>query len=249
MKTLFFFLLIAITSFSAICQDMPKKQRDQYENIMFEPFDVRLKAIDEWLKKNPNDAWYHYMKASVLAQMNEDDQAKKHYEISIQLDSTIAMNYFEMANLISSDSKDSAKVKQALVYMNKAILLAPDEDYYKIERAYLYIDLNDYVAADKEADYLLSRPQFDLMAPELLKIETLFLLGKKDQLFQFIEKHDLSDNGEFMGLKQCLILASIYEEMGDFEKVCKLYRGAAEPFLMMEEQVPELLTSKLAKCK
>jgi hypothetical protein len=87
------------------------------------------------------------------------------------------------------------------------------------------------------------------MAAEQLKIETLYQSGRMDELKTFIVKHDLSEEGEFIGFDFCIMLASVYTEMGENEKACKLYKGAAEFFLMLEEDVPEDLVEKLKGCK
>lgn len=236
-----------ICSFQLTAQTIPNKFIDFYEEIQMVEFGKKLEMLDAVIKKNPNEPWYYWMKASVYDLMNDDDKTLENYNKALVLNPEFSGAHASLARFLYNN--DSTQLELALNHINKAIQLEPEDEFYHIDRGEIYLAMKKYDEAMKEADYALTLKDFDIMAAERFKIEVLHAQGKKEELKQFVKQHDLSMEGEFLGTKFALMLASVYEEMGENEKACMLYRGAAEPYLVMEEQIPEFISDKLGKCK
>jgi len=247
-------LLLTLFIFSSFgpqlfAQMMPDKYNELNTKISMVSFDEIFKILDKAIKKNPNDPWYYWIKASVYDIKGEDDKVLENYEKALALDANFSPGHGSLARFMRYNyEEDMSKMNIALTHINIAIQLDPEEDYYRIDRGYIYLALKKFDLAEAEADRALSLPQFGLMEAEQLKINTLYEAGKKDELTAFVKKYDLSDEGPMLGTKFATLLASIYEEIGDKEKACNLYNGIAQPYIMMDEKLPENITAKLKKC-
>lgn len=246
----FIFILSISFSFQIAAQTLPDQFVDFYHELEMVQFDQKFKMLDKAIKSAPNEPWYYWMIASVYDQKGDNDKAIENYEKSLKIDSNFSAGHASLGRLLRYNyEEDTTKILQALEHINKAIKLEPKEDYYRIDRGYIYLLLGKFDLAENEANYTLNLLSFDIMAAEQLKIETLNLAGKKEELKEFVKQHDLSNEGEFLGTNFCVMLASVYEEMGEQNKACKLYHGAAEPYLVMEEEIPENISLKLKMCK
>jgi tetratricopeptide (TPR) repeat protein len=203
--------------------------------------------LDEAIESDPTEPWFYQEKGTIYYFKGEIDKSIENFNQALELDSNSSGSHALLARLVYSS--DSTTYDLALKHINKAIQIEPENDHYHIDRAYIYLSLKNFEEANKEADYILSLNDFDRMAAERLKIETLYKSGNTTQLKAFIVEHDLSNEGEFLGTKFCLTLASIYHQVGEPDKACKLIRGAAEPYLMMEEEIPDFLVEQLDLCK
>ncbi|WP_300661480.1 hypothetical protein [Fluviicola sp.] len=246
----FIFILSISFSFQIAAQTLPDKFVDFYEELESVPFNEKFKILDKAIKNAPNEPWYYWMMASVYDLKGDNDKAIENFEKSLKIDANFSAAHASLSRLLRYNyMEDTTKILQALEHINTAIKLEPKEDYYRIDRGYIYLLLGKFDLAENEANYALNLPDFDVMAAEQLKIETLNLAGKKEELKEFVKQHDLSNEGEFLGTNFCLMLASVYEEIGEQNKACKLYHGAAEPYLIMEEEIPEDISQKLKICK
>lgn len=246
MKTLEIIAFLLLV-FQLKAQSIPEKYNDFYFELEELPYDKKFKKLDEAIKKNPSEPWFYQEKGSIYYFKGDIDKSIENFKKALEIDPNYSSTYALLARFIYMN--DSTTYDIALEHINKAILLDPEEDFYHIDRGKIYLLLKRFDDADKEANYTLALKDFDVMAAEQLKIETLYQSGRMDELKTFIVKHDLSEEGEFIGFDFCIMLASVYTEMGENEKACKLYKGAAEFFLMLEEDVPEDLVEKLKGCK
>lgn len=243
LKTIGFLLL----AFQLEAQTIPEKYNDFYFELEELPYDKKFKKLDEAIKKNPSEPWFYQEKGSIYYFKGDIDKSIENYKKALEIDPNYSSTYALLARFIYMN--DSTTYDIALEHINKAILLDPEDDFYHIDRGKIYLLLKRFDDADKEANYTLALEGFDVMAAEQLKIETLYQSGRMDELKTFIVKHDLSDEGEFLGIDFCVMLGSVYEELGDVDKACKLYHGAAEPFLMLDEEMPDYIVEKLKGCK
>lgn len=243
-------IIAIISSLQIAAQTIPSKFVDFYEELEMVTYDKKFEMLDKAIKSSPNEPWYYWMAATVYDTKGDNDKAFKSYEKAIMIDPDFSGGHASFARFFRYHyAEDTLLMSQALKHINQAIKLEPEEDYYRIDRGYIYLLLGKFDLAEKEADYALSLPEFDRMAAEQLKIETLNKAGKKKDLQEFVKQHDLSNEGEFLGTDFCLMLASIYEEIGEQNKACKLYKGAVEPYLIMEMEIPESISIKLKTCE
>ena len=233
-----------------VAQTIPSEYLNFYQDLETVTYEEKFKRLEEVITHYPEEPWFIWMRASVYDQMGEEEKAMEEYQKSLDLDSNFSGGHASLARFIRYNyTDDQIKMKSALKHINRAIELEPDDEYYKIDRGYIYLALKEFDKAEADADYTLSLVEFDVMAAQQLKIETLYQSGKKAALKEFVQAHDLSNEGEFLGTNFCIMLAEIYEELGDAEKSCKLYHGASQPYIYMEEEIPDNIKKKLKKCK
>lgn len=247
-------LLLSIFIFSSFgfqlfAQMMPDKYNGLNNKINMVSFDEKFKMLDEAIEKEPNDPWYYWMKASVYDIKGEDKKVLENYEKALAINPNFSAGHGSLARFLRYTYKeDMSKMNTALTHINIAIQLDPEEDYYRIDRGYIFLALKKFDLAEEEADRALTLPQFGMMEAEQLKIETLYASGKKEELTAFVKKHDLSDEGPLLDKNIAILVASIYEEIGDKEKACNLYNGIAQPYIMMDQKIPKDISAKLKKC-
>lgn len=233
--------------FQVLAQNMPDKFADYYQKIEEQTFEKRIQELNKSIKKNPTEPWYYWMLASTYDIMENEEKTREYFEKSISIDSTFSAGYASYARFIRYT--DSTNLDLALRHINTAIRLEPQELYYHIDRGFIYLGLKYFDQALSEANLAILNPDFDFLAASELKVQVLYESGKKEELKAFVKQYDLSQNSEFYGTDYCLLLASIYEEFGDLKKMCILYHSAAEPYEMMENEVPAAIKEKLKKCK
>ncbi len=235
--------------FQVAAQTIPNEYMELFDNVEMSPYEEKFKILDQAIQDNPNEPWFYWMTATVYDMQGNDEKVLENYNKALALDSNFSGGHASLSRFLRYNEEDTANMKKALFHINKAIELEPDDDYYRIDKGYILLALEEFDLAEKEADYTLGLPDFDVMAAEQLKIEILEKSGKREELKAFVKVHDLSNDGEFLGTQFCLMLAALYEEMGDLTRACKLYRGAAEPYLMMDEKIPAFISSKLEMCQ
>lgn len=238
--------------FIAVCiqlnaQSIPDKYAGIYNQTYMVPYAEKFEILEEAFKDNPNEPWYFWMQASIHDQMNNNEKALENYEKALALDPFFSGCHASLARFILNN--DSTKLDIGLEHINKAIALEPDGYHYHIDKGNLYFAMHKYELALDEANFTLNLPDFARNDAVKLKVKALRILGTESELHQFIKENDLSHEGEFIGTDFALMLASIYEDMGDQERACRLYKGASEPYLVMEEAIPSHIEQKLKKCK
>ncbi|MDD2983674.1 MAG: tetratricopeptide repeat protein [Crocinitomicaceae bacterium] len=239
-------ILIATFSFQISAQHLPKKYNDFYNDLLFSEPKVRSKKLDKAIKKEPNEPWYYWMMASFQSIVGKEAEAVKSYEKAIALDPNFSAGHGSLARQLYTG--EIPQYDKALVHINKAIQLDPSEGYYFIDRGNIYLAMKDYDRAMQNAN-LASKNQADEIEVARLKIEILHQSGQKEALYQFVKENDLSEEGTSFGTDFMLKLASVYEEMGEKDKACQLYRYAVESFMIFDGKIPEHITEELQKCE
>jgi tetratricopeptide (TPR) repeat protein len=247
MKTLTIIFSITFVS-QLFAQTIPNQLVDFYHEIEMLPYQKKFKKLNKAIKNNPNEPWYYWMTASSYEIMVNDEKTLENYEKALAIDSNFSGGHASLARFLRDDS---TKLELALKHINKAIQIEPKEDYYRNDRGEIYLALKKYDQAIIEADYLLSLSieEFDPMVSYTLKMEILYAQRNKIELKKFLQQHDITNSANFLGTDFSIVLASLYEEMGEYEKACLLYQAATEPFIMMEEEIPVKISEKLKKCQ
>lgn len=243
MKTLLLFIALTF-GFQLVAQTIPDEYLDFYHDLEMKPYDEKFKMLDEVIEYYPEEPWFLWMKASVYSIMGNDELALENYQKSLELDSNFSGGHASLARFLSDDT---TQLDRALEHINKAIQLEPYAFYYCLDRGEIYFNMKQYDKALEDAEFCLAND--DPLYSSQLIIEILHAQNKRKELEAFLNDHDLSREGEFLGTNFCLLLASIYEELNENDKACRLYRGAAEPFYIMDEKLPDDLAGKLEKCK
>lgn len=241
---IYLLILIAAITFQANAQLMPEKMANFYDEITMS--EQKFKKLDQAIKKEPNEPWYYWMKAEFQIIMGQDAEAIQNYEKSISVDPKFDAGHASLARHLYLS--DSTQLDKALIHINKAIELEPSESYYFIDRANIYLRKKDYQQAMHNSN-LASKRNGNSMEVQKIRIEVLYYSGVKEELHQFVNENDLSAEAMFLGTEFTLLLASIYEEMGQLDKACMLFKGEAESYLMFDEEIPSHLTEKLKKCE
>ena len=241
----FLIAILICTSSTIFSQTIPTKHIDFYQDIEMASFKRKIKMIDKAIKKNPNEPWFYWMKASTYEHF-DSKIAVVNYEKALSIDSNFSAGHASLARFLNGT--DSTKREQALYHINKAIKLDSTDFYFHIDRGYIYLALKNYDLAEAEAKYILTLPEVDYLPPCQLLVETLYACGKRTELNEFILKYDLSQFGGFMDTNFDLLLGSLYEELGENDKACACFQSAAQPYSWMDEEIPADLVLKLKSC-
>lgn len=223
---------------------MPEKLADFYNEMTMS--EQKFKKLDQAIKKEPNEPWYYWMKAEFQTITGQDAEAIQNYEKSISVDPKFDAGHGSLARHLYLS--DSTQLDKALIHINKAIEIKPSESYYLIDRATIYLKMRDYQQAMRDVN-LAYKADGNSMEVQKTRIEVLYYSGVKEELHQFVNENDLSEEVLFLGTEFTLLLASIYEEMGQLDKACMLFRGEVESYLMFDDEIPGHLAEKLKKCE
>jgi tetratricopeptide (TPR) repeat protein len=241
----FIFLLLIISNSNAYTQTIPDKYSKFYQEVEATTFKKKIKMIDKAIKKNPNEPWFYWMKASSY-ELFDQSKVVENYEKALSIDSNFSGGHASLARYYFYN--DSAKLEAALSHINKAIVLEPSEHYYHIDRGNIFLALKQYDLAEAEAKYVLTLPEVDYLPPCQLLVETLYACGKRTELNEFILKYDLSQFGGFMDTNFDVLLGNLYEELGEHDKACACFQAAAQPYSWMDGEIPADLVLKLKSC-
>lgn len=239
-------IIIATFSFQVSAQHLPEKFNDFYSELMMSEPKERSKKLDKAIKIEPNEPWYYWMMASFQTIVGKDAEAVKSYEKAIALDPNFSAGHGSLARHLYT--AESPQYDKALVHINKAMQLDANEAYYFIDRGNIYLAMKDYDRAMQDAN-LASKNHADEIAVAHLKFEILHQSGQKEALYLFVKQNDLSEEGTGFGTSFMLKLASVYEELGEKEKACKIYRYASEEYTMFDDEIPSSISEKLKKCQ
>jgi tetratricopeptide (TPR) repeat protein len=239
-------ILIATLIFQVSAQFMPEKFNDFYTELMISEPKQRAKKLDNAIKKEPNEPWYYWMAAEFQAIMGDDLQAQKSYEKAISVDPKFSGGYASLARFLVY--KDSTQLDNALFHINKALQIEPNNGQYYVDRGSIYLELKEYDKAMRDAKSA-STLNADVIAVAHLKIKILHQASNKEELYQFVKQNDLSEEGSAFGTDFMLMLASVYEEMGEKDTACKLYRYTSEEYAMFDDDIPSHIAEKLKKCQ
>lgn len=246
LKKIQILIVFTFINFSFFAQNLPEKFLEFYQKLESETFDNKFKILDKAIKKNPIEPWYYWMYASVYELKNEDKKVLYYYEKAISIDSNFSEGHASLARYLYNS--DSTKLNDALTHINLAIKLEPNTSYYHIDRGEIYLKLGKYDLAIEDANFELNLNESDPNNAYQLIVKTLYKQNKKNELFEFLKKNDLSQNGVF-DTDFGILLGDLYNQIGESQKACNCYKAVAEPFEMMEEKLPKEIEEKIIKCK
>ena len=216
------------------------------KDAVSEHIENKYKILDKAIKKNPNEPWYYWMYASVYDINNEDEKVLYYYEKAISIDSNFTEGHASLARFLYSS--DSSKLEKALSHINFAIKYEPFTNYYHIDRGEIYLKMGKYDLAIENANFELTLNDSDPNTAYQLIVKTLNKQNKKNELYEFLRKNDLSQNG-FFDTDFGILLGDIYYQMGETQKACNCYNAVGNPFDMMGIKLPVEIEEKIKKCK
>lgn len=238
------FLLCLQTAFT---QDPPAKYQEIWLQVNTSDPGSKsvLKDLEKLRKNNPSDPWIYWISGINCNPVTGQDEAAAFYRKAISVDSTFSHAYYNLASTID-DTTEKARHEIIDLY-TKAVTYDPTLGFAFLARGYAYLDLKEYDAAMADCERSRKCPDMDPMQPNMLQLQILWKQNKKQEAMDLVRRIDFSSG--FWGTDDEMLLAALYEEIGDKQKACICYRNAAEPYEMMDENVPEKIANALKKCK
>ncbi len=242
---LFIFLLLCLQP--AFAQDPPEKYQQIWSKVnMSEPGSKSVsKELKKLREKNPSDPWIYWISGISCNPVVGNDEAAAFYREAIAVDPAFPYAYYNLATTID-DTTEKARRERIELY-TKAVTYDPSLGFAFLYRGQDYLDLKEYEAAMADCENARKCPDMDPMQASMLQLQILWKQNKKQEAIDLLRKSDIS-NG-MLGTDDLLLLAALYEEIGDEPKACTCYRNAAEPYEMMGEDIPAKIANGLKKCK
>lgn len=242
----YLFILLLFFVQSTFSQNPPEKYQEIWEQVnMSEPGSKSvLKDLKTLREKNPSDPWIYWISGINCNPVNGQDEAAAFYRQAIAADSTFPHAYYNLASIIEDTTE---KARQEAIYLyTKAVKYDPTLGFAFLARGYIYLEMMVYDAAMADCERSRKCPDMDPLQVDMLQLQIFLKQNKKQEAMNLIHKVDFS-NG-IWGTNDELLLANLYEEIGDLEKACFCYRNAAEPYEMMGDELPEKISNGLKKC-
>ncbi len=242
-----FLLAFLLSIQSLFAQDPPEKYQKIWSEInMSEPGSKSvLKELEKLRKQNPSDPWVYWISGINCNPVIGQDEAAAFYRQAIAVDPTFPHAYYNLAQTIE-DTTEKAR-REVIALYTKAVTYDPTLGFAFLGRGEAYLDLKEYDAAMADCKQARKSPNMDFMAVDMLELQILWEQKKKQEALDFLRETDLY-NG-IWGTDDGILLAQLYEEIGDKRKACVCYHNAAEPYEMMGEELPEEIAKGLKKCK
>lgn len=239
-------LAMLIMSSNSFSQTMPNKFVALDEKLSTLPYEEKLNLINKELKKNNKEPWLYWMKAGIYEMMGEDVKTINNYKQAIAIDPNFSGGHASLARYLTNDS---TQWETALIHINKAIEIEPTATWYHADRGEIYLMQKKYDLALKDANIEIALPDSDPAPGLILKFKTLYASDAKKELNSFLKENDLSGALFIMSTDDVIVLATIYDELGEKAKACKCYNSLLENYQMSDLAVPEEITKRLKKCK
>jgi tetratricopeptide (TPR) repeat protein len=237
------FLILGSNSFA---QSLPDNIASLYHKLSELPYEEKLDLINKEIKKNNKEPWLYWLKAGIYEMMGEDVKTINNYKQAIAIDPNFSGGHASYARYLTNDS---TQWETALIHINKAIEIEPEGFHYHVDRGEIYLLLKKYDLALKDANIEIALPDSDPAPGLILKFKTLYASDAKKELNTFLKENDLSDVTMLMSTDDVIVLATIYDELGEKAKACKCYNSLLENYQMSDLAVPEEIAKRLKKCK
>ncbi|MEN9302188.1 MAG: hypothetical protein RL264_617 [Bacteroidota bacterium] len=237
------FLLFTRVFFS---QELPDKYANFYNSTFEMDFKSKVKLLNKTIKENPKDPWYLWMLASVYEMQNEPKKVVENYEKSIKIDPNFSAGYASLARFYYTN--DTTRLDTALTYINNAIELSPNADYFYIDQGRIYLLQKKYDLAIKSAEQELLKPEANTDEVYEIIVKSLYAQKKMEELNSLLKRVDLS-NGWVYDYKYVMMLGVLYGNLGDLKKSCNCFEGLARDYEETGQTLPADLVLKLKKCK
>lgn len=240
----YLFIVLLLCVQPAFAQEPPKKYQEIWSQVnMSEPGSKSvLKELEKLREKNPSDPWIYWISGIYCDPIS--DEAAAFYRKAIAVDPTFPHAYYNLATTI--DDTTEKAYREMIELYTKAVTYDPTLGFAFLYRGQAYLSLGDYDAAMADCQRARKCPDMDPLQTDMLQLQILWKQNRKQEVLDLVRGIDFS-NG-FWGPDDELLLAALYEEIGDKQKACTCYRNAAEPYEIMGEDVPEKVTNGLKKC-
>ena len=194
--------------------------------------DEAIKETRNILKNHPNDYKVYDLLASEYRNTKQYEKAFPCYEKMMQLSPA---NTFQIKNYFSSDYFALGKFEKSLQILNQLIAENPFDYDLLVNRANLYIAMNNFDAAKKDCDVLINKDNssykyYQLRAQVYLKKgnKALALADYKKALELINKEYDRNKEDVdilFDRAEQNKILGNDLDAMADYDKVLLLFPG------------------------
>lgn len=239
-------ILLLFCTQTVFSQDPPEKYQSIWHEInQSEPGSKSvLKELKSLREKNPSDPWIYWISGINCNPVTGQEQAAAFFRKAIEVDPTFPHAYYNLASTINDTNEEALREKIELY--TKAVMYDPTLGFAFLGRGQAYLDLKEYDAAMSDCERSRKCPDMDIISVNMLQLHILWMQNKKQEALNLLRSVDLSEG--FWGTDDQLLLASLYEEIGDKQRACTCYRNAAEPYEMMGEELPEKIRNGLIKC-
>jgi len=242
-----YLLIVLLFCFQHVfAQDPPEKYAQIWTKVnQMEPGSSSvLKELKKLRKENPSDPWIYWISGINCNPVIGQEEAALFYRQAIAADSTFPHAYYNLASTIDDTSEIGSREKIDLY--TKAVTYDPNLGFAYLGRANAYFQLGDYDAAWADCELSRKYMEYDMHQSDALQLQILWKQNKKQEALELVKKVPFNEG--MWGTHFNLLLASIYEEIGDLKNACFSYRNAAEPFEMMGEEIPVEIKNGLKKC-
>ena len=240
-------LLFAIIVSPVFAQDPPEKYQEVWQMVNeMDPNNSKTnKKLEQLRKENPNDPWIYWISGINCNPVTGNEAAAIFYKKAIEVDSTFPHAYYNLA-VLDNDTTEQAYRNQ-INLLTKALKYDANLGFAFIVRGDAHLALGELDQAMQDCLSARKTNDIDPMEANRLEVEILWKQNKKKEAFKLVRKSSLADG--MWGTDFSVLLASIYEEMGEHEKACMCYYMAAEPFDAMEMEVPAAIAEGVKKCQ
>ena len=146
-------------------------------------FNIATQMADDFLKQYPDSASLYFIKAMLLHQMGDKEQAIPWYEKTLELDSDHAIAINNLAWILCMERKD---YKKSLQLANRGLTILPEYVDLIDTRGVIYMNMGKYEEAVKDFErcsvmYFKNNPRQTVSV--FLLGKCFYLLDKKDRAF------------------------------------------------------------------
>lgn len=234
---------------SIFSQEPPAKYQSIWTKVHENPEGSKsvAKELNKLREQNPNDPWIHWISGISCNPVIGKEEAETHFRQAIAADSTFPHAYFSLATTI--EGSEEAVLREKIDLYTKAVKYDKSLGFAWLYRGQTWMELGQYENAMADAEQARKLIDHDPLAADALVLEVLWKQGKKQEAFALVRKVDFNEGMAIYDTTFDLMLAGIFEEMGDSKGACSCYRRAAEPYEMMEEEIPVDIAKGLKNCK
>jgi tetratricopeptide (TPR) repeat protein len=227
-------------------QDVPEKYEEIWDAVNGDSDPNAVKKQLEILRiQNPTDPWIFWISGIACNPVVEVEQACTYYRGAIAADSTFPHAYYNLAHSLPDSTSDQQL--ELIRLFSKAVQYSPDLGFAFLGRGDVYFEMGNYDLALKDAESALKIKDFDKIQGERLKLEVLWKLGKKQEAFNLVRKNDF--NVDMWGIEFELVLAPIFEEMGDQKQACDCYFRVSSMYELFDQVLPLEIEQGVKKCR
>lgn len=246
MRQIIVLILLLLTS-TLRSQTLPEEINNLYDDLTMMPYEEKFDTLNKLMAEDPDNPWYYWLLADIYEIKGENDKVIENFEKAIALDSNFSGAHASLARFLCY--ADSAQLDKALLHINKAITLEPDNIDFYVDRGNIYLKQRAYDAAIDEARFIMNMSvAYEQLVTQLI-VKAMYGQGRMEELKKHFLTYDFTHYLGNMNTEFDTLLGDLYLEFGDKEKACACYQSALEPFTMFEWDVTDELSERLKKCE